>query len=291
MVWYSRKRRLLVSFGSAVRSHCIDNRREATVLIAYVDESGSDDANAVIGVGGLISNSEKWAEFESRWTSVMLASEVKYSHMREFAHSVGEFTKWKSSTKGFEPQRRAFLAALCASITNSAAYSFGAILTKSHYEQFVPEDMRKDMGTPYTFLGRYCMARVGVWADNNGVDEPVNIVFEQGQPETALRFQHGILSAHELARKEFRIGQLSFADKRSVLELQAADVVAYELVKHWNDLASSRSNKPRYPLQQLMTLDHDWNKITTIDIAREVEVWKSIRDQARILEHESRLGI
>lgn len=251
------------------------------MFTAYVDESGSDDANPCIGVGGLISDSTKWAGFESRWQSVLLASEVKHSHMREFAHSTGEFSKWKSSTKDFEPQRRAFLAALCASITDSVVYSFGAILTKSHYEQFVPADMRKDMGSPYTFLGRYCMARVGVWADSNGVDEPVNIVFEQGQPETALRLQHGILSAQELARREFRIGQLSFADKGSVLELQAADIVAYELAKHWNDLASNRSTTLRYPLQQLMTVSHDWNKITAIDIAREVIVWKGIRDDSR----------
>jgi hypothetical protein len=63
-----------------------------------------------------------------------------------------------------------------------------------------------------------------------------------------------------------------------VLELQAADVVAYELAKHWNDLASNRSKKLRYPLQRLITVDHNWNKITAIDVEREVNVWKSIRD-------------
>jgi hypothetical protein len=141
-------------------------------------------------------------------------------------------------------------------------------------------DMRNDMGTPYTFLGRYCMTRVGVWAEGKGVNEPVALTFEQGQP-TALRFQHGILSAHEVSRRDFRIGNLSLADKRSVPELQTANVVAYELVKHWTDRSAGRSRASRYPLQQLMTLDRDWNKITDANLAAEVAIWKSIRDRAR----------
>src|SRR5688572_11852734 len=114
--------RCLVEFACNVLVPLIDKLSKTTVFTAYVDESGSDDANPCIGVGGLISDSNKRAEFESRWQSVLLASEVKHSHMREFAHSTGEFSKWKSSTKDFEPQRRAFLAALCASITDSVVY-------------------------------------------------------------------------------------------------------------------------------------------------------------------------
>jgi hypothetical protein len=253
------------------------------MYIAFVDESGSDDASKYIGVGGLISTLEKWAEFKCRWRSMLLASNVRYSHMREFAHSIGEFSKWKSNKKEFELQRREFVAAACATIIDSAIYSFGAIITKAHYERLVPKDIRKDMGTPYTFLGRYFMARIGVWAADNGVDSPVDLVFEQGQQATALRFQHGLLSAHQLARKQFRIGQLSFADKQLVVELQAADLVAYELVKHWNDLAADRSNTPRFPLRTLMALNHDWNKLTAFDIALDVENWTTIRTHASSL--------
>jgi hypothetical protein len=34
------------------------------VFVAYVDESGTDDASAFIGVGGLISTGAKWNEFK-----------------------------------------------------------------------------------------------------------------------------------------------------------------------------------------------------------------------------------
>lgn len=260
---------------------------DSVVFIAYVDESGTDDSSPCIGVGGLIADARAWDRFGVSWESALTEAAVPYSHMREFAHGVGAFKKWKSDTKQSEPERRRFLAALCDCISQTAVYTFGAVITKSHYEQHVPEEMRKDMGTPYTFLGRYCLARVGVWADNHGHNDPVDIVFERGQPQAAIRLQHGILAAHELVRQEFRIGALSFAEKysdhssrTSVLQLQAADLVAYELVKHWNDRASGRSSNPRYPLRRLMGMEHDWNKITAVDIAREVGVWMSIRSLA-----------
>jgi hypothetical protein len=147
---------------------------------AYVDQAGTDDDSRFMGIGGLIGDTDKWAEFEIEWRRILADFGFKYSHMKEYAHSTGEFKKWKSKTKEFEPQRQRFMCELCDCITKSAVYSFGAIITKSHYENFVPEKLRQDMGTPYAFLGRYCMARVGVWAQKNSHDEPVNLFFEHG---------------------------------------------------------------------------------------------------------------
>ena len=263
---------------------------------AYVDESGTDNASGCIGVGGLIADVEAWWRFEIEWRRILSEAGVKYSHMKEYAHSAGEFSKWKSKTKEFEPQREKFMQQVCDCITKTAIYTFGAIIAKSEYEKFVPEDLRQDMGAPYAFLGRYCIARVGVWAQENSYEEPVNLIFERGQPQTTIRVQHKILMAHEQARKQFRIGALSFMDKYigehpedSVLPLQAADVVAYELVKHWNTFQASQERlvQPanatgvRYPLKRLMELPRDWNKLTSVDFKREVSVWKTVRDYAR----------
>jgi hypothetical protein len=76
--------------------------------------------------------------------------------------------------------------------------------------------------------------------------------------------------------------------------LQGADVVAYELVKHWNTLQKHQErlvqpvNEPevRYPLKRLMELNHDWNKLTPVDLEREVTAWKTVRDYAKALTVE-----
>jgi hypothetical protein len=266
------------------------------MFTAYIDESGAHDQSPYIGVGGVIASGAKWAEFDREWRKALSDAGAPYSHMREFAPSVGAFRKWESATKQFEPERTAFLRSICDCIVRNVAYTFGAIITRRHYEALVPEQLRADMGVPYTFLGRYCIARVGVWAQDHSPDEPVDLVFERGQPQTALRIQHGILGANQRTRREYKLGRLSFADKyvrdrpeESALPLQAADLVAYELVKHWNTVQAyaRRLVGPhippdlrRYALKRLMEIPRDWNMLTATDIAREVRTWQIIRDYA-----------
>lgn len=137
------------------------------------------------------------------------------------------------------------------------------------------------MVSPYAFLGRYCMTRIFVWADQIGHADPIDLVFEKGQPESPIRSQHSSLCRSSEVRKKFRLGDLRFEDKGAALPLQAADVVAYELLKHFKDLASARTTSLRYPLQRLTEMQRNWNKITSLDIAREVRVWQAVRDGAR----------
>jgi hypothetical protein len=288
----------VIHFARSIRAGSWEKVRIA-LFTAYVDESGTHDASRFIGVGGVIADADQWAKFEQGWRKALADADIPYSHMKEFAFNSGPFKKWASPTKEFEPQRRVFMKSLCDCIVNIGAYTFGAVITREHYNTLVPDDMRDYMGTPYAFLGRYCIARVGVWAQQNSPDEPVNLIFERGQPQSTLRFQHRIISANEEARKQYRIGLLTFGDKYvrdhpkdSVLPLQAADIVAYELVKQWQamEAAAKQLVKPywpqdsrRYPLKRLMELPRDWNELRALDIARDVHIWRTIRDYANAI--------
>ena len=258
-----------------------------TDVTAYVDESGTDDANDYIVAAGLLSDAARCDRFNVRWREILRESDVPYSHMKEYAHSRGPFVKWKSDTKEFEPERQKFLGNLCAAAKDFSLYSFGFIMKKADYEAHVPMELRDHMGIPYTMLARYCIVRLGVWADNEHHNEPVNLIFERGQPEHTVRVQHRILEAHDEARKAHRLGLLSFGNKydkqcpeKSILPLQGADLIAYELLKGWKDLKAKRSAAPRYPLQQLQMIPHDWNPITVADLRAEVTPWKHAREQA-----------
>jgi hypothetical protein len=213
-------------------------------------------------LGGLLSDADRWAKFESRWQEILHERDLPYSHMREFAHSTGPFTKSKSNDKRFERERREFLGKLCDATIEFSEYSFGFVMTKAHYEVYVPNPMKSEMGAPCPFLARWCLVRIGVWASNRSHDEPIDVVFERRQPEhTIIRLQHNIIAAREKARREFRIGGLSFSDKydkenpnQSVTQLQGADLVAYEIVKNGKDLSSNPSAKMRHPMRRLMQI-------------------------------------
>ena len=125
------------------------------MFTAYVDEFG-DERSPHMAVGGVIADAENWQAFENCWREILSRCGVLYSHMREFAHSTGPFKKWSSETKEFEPERIAFMKGLCHCLVSNAEYTFGAIITRKHYDALVPGELSKDTGSPYTFLGRYC---------------------------------------------------------------------------------------------------------------------------------------
>lgn len=257
------------------------------MFTAYFDESGTDKSSYYTGVGGLLSDAERWAHFENRWGEILREHGLPYSHMADYAHSTGPFNKWKSNDKRFEPQRREFLGKLCDALVQSSIHSFGFVVSKNLYEACVPEFMREEMGSAYTFLARWCLASIGVWGADVRHAQPINVIFERGQPQNRIRMQHNILLANERARKEFRIGELTFLDKydkgdpqRTVVQLQGADLVAYELVKNESDRRFKSIFRMRYPMRRLSKIPHTWNILTEVNLIREVAEWKRIRDYA-----------
>src|SRR5271157_5977447 len=66
-----------------------------TPLTMYCDASGKKTGELVT-VGGFVSPVSKWAAFEGAWRGVLNPLGIQCFHMREFAHSVGQFKDWKS---------------------------------------------------------------------------------------------------------------------------------------------------------------------------------------------------
>jgi len=257
------------------------------MFTAYFDESGTDDRNYFTGIGGLIALAERWEHFGMRWRTILTEYDVPYSHMKDFAHSTGPFRKWKSACKEFEEQRQGFLGKLCDAAVEFSAHSFAFVVSKNIYDACVPEYMRKEMGSPYTFLARWCLVAISTWAQDNNYDEPINVIFERGQPQHALRVQHNILLARESSRKKFRIGELDFAEKynkkdpeRTVVALQGADLVAYETWKNETDRRFKTPFRMRNPMRRLQKIPHTWNALQAVDLIREVNVWKTVREYA-----------
>jgi hypothetical protein len=48
-------------------------------------------------IGGWIASTEEWDRFEIDWKLFLISYKVPYLHMREYAHSIGPFKKWKNT--------------------------------------------------------------------------------------------------------------------------------------------------------------------------------------------------
>jgi hypothetical protein len=86
----------------------------------YFDASGSPDSTKVLSMAGFIAPVGQWAVFERDWKNALDQFGVTRLHMREFAHSVGQYAGWK----GDEARRRQFLARLIAEVKVRVRHSF-----------------------------------------------------------------------------------------------------------------------------------------------------------------------
>jgi hypothetical protein len=102
-----------------------------------------------------------------------------------------------------------------------------------------------------------CIRHVSNWAHENKHYEEINFVFEQGG--LGLRGLPDILENEKRQEREandkVRIGESRVEDKRAVIQLQAADVVAYETWKQMqNRIVAGELRPMRRSLWNLLRL-------------------------------------
>jgi hypothetical protein len=206
------------------------------LLKCYLDEAG-DRADASTVVAGFVSTVALWEQFEVDWRLMLASYKVPYFHMKEFSQSTGPFKKWRGSTS----VRNRFSADATDIIRHR---SQGGVFFYVHHATFGRINnlykLQETLSSPYAIAGRACVAKVGI------LQSDAECIFEDGGPD-----KNGLLSAlnvpYQLPVPMFKPSR-DITDKRGVVrrglvQLQAADFLAYELRKHRNEFAA-RSGRP-----------------------------------------------
>jgi len=201
---------------------------------AYFDESGTH-GSPILTLAGYIATVEQWAHFAREWDEILKQESLTHFHMSKFEARQGEFRGWDNDRRlGVQKRligiikRRVNIGIFCA--VNLAAY-----------DEMVTEWRRKPFGSPYNFCVKMCLSIISFWAQEYEREEPIAYVIEHG-----AGYNHEIdksfsaVFAREEMRKFFRLGSLTFADKKQALPLQAADLLAYEV---WKDSSNEFLNE------------------------------------------------
>lgn len=226
-------------------------------LIAYLDASGSaiDPKVRVLSVSGFMARANDWAAFANEWQSILDRFKVTELHMRDYAHSRGEYAGWK----GNEERRGAFLAELTAVIKKNTLQSVGVTMPVGLYRLFNRDYCIKEtIGVPYTMAVMGAIATTVEWRDRSGIDESLQFFIEKGDNEQGdfRRFM-----SDRIKWEEDYIPLPTFMAKssvdpdgriRRVLPFQAADFIAYEHAKAWTDYMVHRKTQVRKSLQQVL---------------------------------------
>lgn len=233
---YSRWEHLL----RALRPNCDRKNTVVVALTAYFDASGSPDADRILVVSGWLGFAHDWEEFDKQWTAVLKPSGIKKFHMKEFAHSTGEFAVgWR----GKESKRARFLDKLTQITGAFATWSFACAINVADWKK---QNQRYCLAEaqlmPYPICGLVCIEFVRAWCDEWGYDkDKVLFVFEHGDKHQGM--------LRDRAADDFGI-EVHFESK-DLQPLQAADFAAYELLKLFKQLDEDTFSRFRESFRHL----------------------------------------
>lgn len=221
----------------------------------YFDASGSPDSTNILSVAGLIAPVEQWMRFERDWKAILGEFGVSELHMKKFAHSAGEFSKWK----GNEAIRRRFLSRLIAEIKVRVRHSFVNSVCLADYYQLDKKYCISESVKPLGLAAGACFLKVRNWADKWKIQQSAILyVFEDGDKHKG--------NLMEVANRDFGINPV-FMKKQESVVFQAADLLAYEHFRANQKVLKSPGvyalDQLRFPLQALAKIPNgekgeDW---------------------------------
>lgn len=219
------------------------------MLSGYFDESGDeqDQHVKIVGIAGCVAPVAHWERFSIDWRNTLDDEGIQHFHMREFAHSSGQF---KTGWKGNEERRSRFYGKLWRILESITPMYYGCFIPMESYRQLFTAEQRKRLGDAYFIAYQGCMSAVmSVMLGGIPVTE-IATVFDD---------RKGVGGYHDafyerVVKGRFwrdRIPRPIRRDMRKILPLQAADIVAYECSKEYERRLHKSQYAPRPGFQRI----------------------------------------
>ena len=224
-----------------------DRWKKAKFLVAttvYADTSGSEHDQPVILIAGFYNTVDHWIEFGGEWNQLLKDKEITCLHM------TGPKEPWKEN----ERTRDAVLTPALDIIRKSGAQSFVFLVVSDDFNKWTQQHADKgfDKLDAFVFAGLEVVTIVNSYCDQQHCAMP-EFVFE-----TSDKKQHDtlrkVLSKYNLPEPIFRRKQ-EHDPQRTVVALQAADFLAYEILRGWKDYLNIGHPTRKY-LQEFNRIPH-----------------------------------
>ena len=194
------------------------------VFSAYFDDSGKKSDAQILAVGGAVSTVQKWSALEAQWISILSSWGVTAFHARKLWTNRGEFVGWRDR----RADKEMLIEQLATCIKKNTHKTIAAAVVMSAWRSVDRiRRLREELGGPFPFCAISCLAHLQRWAERSSVEfKDIQLIFEDGSEDKGLFITQ--------CKKEFRVIP-AFGDK-SLVPLQAADLIAWEGRRHLQDL-------------------------------------------------------
>lgn len=247
-------------------------------LAAYFDESGhADHPNSrFVGVGGLCAPTVAWETFRIQWQAVLDEHcGGRPFHMNEFSSLQEPFGSWTKK------QRENFFGSLLNAIKQAEARPFGAVVSLDAYEYVCREIPGADqvLGKPYHLCFQDATRAAAVsligYSMKYADDLEKWMEFEKRESVAMVysrQTEYGTISSPEGTRPENRgysenlwqwikeanphfgkwMGRYSTASPNELPQLQAADLLVYELTHEFENRINRPGERMRWALAEML---------------------------------------
>lgn len=200
------------------------------MLAAYIDESGHIDT-PVLTIAAVVAPVKQWETFEDKWKRILRRYRVSMFHMADYESGYGEFAGWTAD------RRISFIADLAAILKNCMLYSVaGSLSIQDWKETILPLFPKMKYDAPYMMLLHDLLLRI-TEVDQYPEGETIACICDENR-----LMDHPATTYHDLLRRGYGVKEIltsiTFQNKREIVQLQAADMVAYETYKyalHWDE--------------------------------------------------------
>lgn len=217
------------------------------VMEAYFDESGTHEGSPVMSIAGYIFEKDQCDRLKDSWAATLTQYQLPYFRMSECANGTGGFAALSMA------DRVACERSMINHIKTRMTLGFAVSMSQAEFSKMAPPHFINVFGDAYVACTVLAMASVGYWARKSGYTGDVAYFFESGHSqqsdaEKRMRLIDGLADR----RSEFRYISHTFADKRLVLPLQAADLLAWQWRKGFIDMFGAKRRRPRLDLVALL---------------------------------------
>lgn len=203
-------------------------RKNVAVLVgheAYLDASGTDAGQRVVAFAGFVSTPVKWVRFIRDWVDVLRRFEVDAFHMAPFFAAKGEFSQWSND------RRAEIVSALVRVMGDHIELAVGCGVRVADYNESLSDEFRQEVRSPEALCLSRCLNLIHSQTPGS---ERIAVTLDQDTPER----EHNALHIHHRMRNAFgddRFTSVQFSNHRTVMPLQAADILAHQAFQHLRD--------------------------------------------------------
>jgi hypothetical protein len=226
------------------------------VLCGYFDDSSDGKRERYCAVGGLLGGPEQWWEFKKRWAAATY-------HVKGPFHAAdcdtnpprGAFKGWKKEDCD------TLMRSLVKVLLSCKLSGYGSVVPVPEYKALFPTCDEYD---PYLLALKHVlvnMAYIGATFQQGSPTELIKVQLwhEESKTTSARAFQtYADLKAVESWNDRYYLASFATGSK-SLLELQAADLLAREAFKYVDNLGVRRTRIPVKRLRARMAF-HLWNR-------------------------------